>query len=215
MSDNTNTEPEVTTSKPQVALNWIKTFFSTTIPTLFNNAKTSVSNMETWKKWLIGIAVLIIIFIGSNAITGLVCYYKGTDTCKQTSPTTITPATTPPEHTTVYIKKNECGNKVDLTAKMINNKKLEVIGKTKCVETKKYFDIDFNCPVQKWGIGIAPGASLFYDSESSKIIPMIGGNLYFKRYFGNFSIGPMLGYYQSLNNKAFNGTANILLEYKF
>jgi hypothetical protein len=98
---------------------------------------------------------------------------------------------------------------------MINNKKLEVIGKTKCVETKKYFDIDFNCPVQKWGIGIAPGASLFYDSESSKIIPMIGGNLYFKRYFGNFSIGPMLGYYQSLNNKAFNGTANILLEYKF
>jgi hypothetical protein len=210
MSDTTNT------TKLQSALNWVKTFFTTTLPASFSNVKTSVSGMETWKKWLIGITVIILIFIGSNAITGLVCYYKGTNTCKQISPTQITPATNPPEHTTIYIKKNECGDKVDLTAKMISNKKLEVTGKTKCVETKKYFDLNFNCPPpSKNELGFGPSAIVYYDNDASKLKVLVGGKVQYIRWFGSVGLGGAMSCYYGLNKVGYAGGADLLINFRF
>lgn len=176
-----------------------------------------VKAWPTWKKALCIVAALII----THGAVGLGLYIAGTKQNDHVDKPTITKDESK-DKGKVYppVDKNSvCGTKIEMIASIERYKEdnltIKVFGKDKCKEYTSYYDVKWACPVYKWGIGIMPGLFIHYSVDQKKVTPMIGGGLYFKRYYGKFSVGPMLSYYQDIGSKEFSVGANLILEYKF
>jgi hypothetical protein len=172
-----------------------------------------VAALAPWKKYLIGGSIVIVILAGTH----IGAYVAGTKSLKPYQPPTITLTT--PKPTTDMNEDNPlaymCGNKIDISTKMVNDKKLMIIAEDECKKTTAYYALAYNCPALKWSISIAPGFMIGYDMEGKKVYPMIGGGLGFQRHWGNLSLGPEILVYSMIDKSHFSIGANLKFEYRF
>jgi len=185
------------------------------IQTTFKALPEKVSSLATWKKALI-IGCACLIFLGAN---DLGFYMLGTKTCKQTAPTEIKPSERPKEKTTLIVKPKEkavqCGDRIELTAAMENNKKIKVTGKDQCKMTVKYFDLDYHCPLIKNQLSFGLGFIGVYDNIGKKFTPLIGGIAGYTRWFGNVGFGPQIKAYGAIDKSMYSAGADLVVNYRW
>jgi hypothetical protein len=177
----------------------------------FKAIPTKLASMATWKKVLI-IGSICIVILGVNDL-GFYCL--GTKTCKPTAPTEIKPSEKPKEKTTIIIKDPKYNDPIDLSAKMINNKKIEVTAKTHYVQTIKNFDLIFSCPTLKNQIGFGLGLLFTYDNLNKKFTPLVGANISYTHWWGNFGFGPQVRAYGAIDKSMYSAGIDAVINYRW
>lgn len=200
-----------TSSKIAVILASIGTFFKN-LPSKISGIKT----MSTWKKVLIIIVILLI----THGSVGLGLYIAGTKTCKPTEDPSIGP--TNPKPTNTITDKTDAGKAAlqycgNISASMSIDKKykVKVIAKNRCDTYTGYYQVDMHCPNPLWSVNIGLGLLTSYDVEGKKFYVQPGGIIGFQRHYGNFSFGPEIAIYSSIDKTMVSGAANLKIEYRF
>jgi hypothetical protein len=178
--------------------------------------KQVIDQLKTWPVWKKALVIAAALIITHGAV-GLGTYIAGTKSLKPYKPPEITLGKPDPKTTvdTSNPLAYTCGNEIGISAVFENEKKLKITGKDKCKQSVYYYDLNYQCKEYKYTLGLAPGLLMTYSLDQAKLTWMVGGQLYFKRNYGRFSVGPQVGYYQSIDSKNFAITANLALEYRF
>jgi hypothetical protein len=169
--------------------------------------------METYKKVLIKVAVLIV----THAAIGGGLYILGTKTCKPDGTTTITPGK-PSPHTVINKptdKNSICGKEITVTPTLESEKKLKLVMKDNCKTTTAYYDLNYTCPIKRHEIGFGPSALFVYDNTVSKFTVLFGGKLEYTHFWGNLGLGGVIGGYSGLGKSAYAGSIDLMIKVRF
>lgn len=172
-----------------------------------------ITALAPWKKYLIGGSVVVIILAGTH----IGAYVAGTKSLKPYQPPTITLTT--PKPTTDMNEDNPlaymCGNKIDISTKMVNDKKLMILAEDECKKTTAYYALNYNCKPLKNQLGFGIGALFVYDNIGKKFTPLVGASLQYTRWWGNFGFGPQLRGYGAIDKSMYSVGLDAVINYRW